>query len=506
MTLLAGTRRLIMAPSSNLAQVLDAAWVFLLPKRARVLCLGNADQVRIELAHIRAAVVTLSPGGESRAEGPFNAVVVESADTEWVGEAYREAEAVLSPDCVIIQLPGSASVPGVRRWIMLGGPKPSRTSRRLHRLVSLMSARIATILRGPIPSGVRQHASDVGFVGVPEAATERRDPQQTALSLPALRPPDYLHALGKHHGVTFGSDAWSFGPPRGFASQKVIFGLHCGGDGEVIVKLTQHPRFNPRLQAEANALRSLNELRELKMQIPTLVFADKYETVSIVCETRLTGAPMRAMLDRDPGGPIARAGFSAIIDLAALTVRPPVPRETFQAMATLAEDLIGIYQPPAGVIEAVREVAAHLGGFELPAVFMHGDPGVWNMLWVGDDIVGVLDWENGDAEGVPLWDLFIYARTLGVFLADASGRRYDASVFTDQLLRASKLRQSLMSQVNEYLRRVDVPAEAVDSLFVMCWAQQAVREAASQIVPTWLQSRGTQLLAAALATPLGYRE
>ncbi len=506
MTLLAGTRRLVMAPASNLPQKADAAWVFLLPQHARVLCLGNADQARVELAHIRADVLTLSSGGPFSVEGPFNALVVESADTEWVASAFRATEPALGPDCVIVQLPGSGSVPGIRKWIMLGGPKSSRTSRRFRRLLALGSARLATALGRGIPSGVRQHASDVGFIELPEDATARRDPQQIAISLPKLRPPDYLNMLGNRHGISFESDTWSFGPPRGFASQKVIFGLNGESGSEVIAKLTQRSTFNARLQAEADALRSLNQLQELKMAIPTLLFADEHETLAMVCQTRLAGAPMRAMLDRDPDGTIARAGFSAIVDLSARTVRPPVPGETLQAMATLAEDLIRIYQPPVGVIEAVRHAAEDLGGFDLPAVFMHGDLGVWNMLCVGDDIVGVLDWENGDAVGVPMWDLFVYARTLGVFLADVSGRRYSPAVFTGQLLRESDLRKSLMSQIDEYRRHVDVPAEAVDSLFVMCWAQQAVREAASQPEPTWLQSRGTQLLAAALGTPLGYRD
>ena len=506
MTLLAGTRLLVMAPASNLPQKADAAWVFLLPQHPRVLCLGNADQAQVELAHIRADVLTLSPGAPFSVEGPFDALVVASADTEWVAEVFRATEPALEPDCVIVQLPGSGSVPGIRKWIMLGGPKRSRTSRRLRRLLGMGSARLATALGRGIPSGVRQHASDVGFVELPEDATARRDAQQIAVSLPTLRPPDYLNILGNRHGIFFESDTWSFGPPRGFASQKVIFGLHGEDGSEVIAKLTQRSTFNARLRAEADALRSLNQLQELKMAIPDLLFADEHETLAIVCQTRLEGAPMRTMLDRDSDGTIARAGFSAIVDLSARTVRPPVPGETNQAMATLAEDLIRIYQPPVGATEAVRKAAAHLGGIDLPAVFMHGDLGVWNMLCVGDDIVGVLDWENGDAEGVPLWDLFVYTRTLGVFLADASGRRYGSSVFTEQLLRESELRKSLMSQVDEYRRRVDVPAEAVDSLFIMCWVQQAVREAASLVQPTWLQSQGTQLLAAALGTPLGYRD
>jgi len=138
-------------------------------------------------------------------------------------------------------------------------------------------------------------------------------------------------------------------------------------------------------------------------------------------------------------------------------------------------------------------------------VFMHGDMGVWNMLGTDDGHVGVLDWENFDEQGIPLWDLFVYARTLGVFLADASGSRYSPTIFTRQLLADSDLRGALFAHIREYRRRVDVPAEVVDDLFVMCWAQQAVREAASQVRPTWLGGRATQLLAASLANPLGFR-
>ena len=505
MTLLAGTRRLVMAPSSNLPQMTDAAWVFLLPRHARVLVLGNADLARAELASIRADIVTMTPEGPSTMEGPIDALVVDHADAEWVQRAYRDLEPGLGPDSVVVQLPGSASIPGVRSWIMLGGPKPSRTARRLRRIVTLGAARLTTLLRRDIPRGVRQHASDVGFVDIPNDVSAQRDPLQTAVSLPTLHAPDYLSFIGQDHGLSFVPDAWSFGPPRGFASQKVIFGLRTQDGNEVIAKLTQHSTFNARLRAEAEALRSLNRLK-LKMATPALLFADEYETLAIVCQTRLTGAPMRAKLDRDPAGAIAQAGFSAIIDLGARTVRQSAPGETLLAMEQLAEDLIDIYRPPGGAREAVRNAASLLGTFELPAVFMHGDLGVWNMLCVNDDIVGVLDWENADPEGVPMWDMFVYARTLGVFLADASGRRYGPSVFTDQFLRESKSRGSLMSYIDEYRRRVEVPARAVDSLFVMCWAQQAVREAASQVEPAWLQTRGTQLLAAALSIPLGYRE
>ncbi len=506
MTMLAGTRRLVMPPSSNPPQTMDAAWVYLLPRQARVLWLGTVDRATESITQVGGHLTVVGPNDTFAQTGPFDALVVESADSRWVADTYTTAQKVLTVGCVIVQLPGSAVVPGNHSWISLGGRKRSTTSKRIRRLTTLGLARSARWLPFSVPATVRKHASDVAFVRLPDDQTNAAITGTTNVSLSTPTPPRYLMELGTAHGVDFDPAVWAFGPPRGFASQKVIFGLgRIDADTDVIVKLTQHHRFNPRLMAEAGALTALQDAPDLELEVPELLFADEYESVAVICQTRLTGVPLRTLLSRDPDDPIARSGFEATISLSTATVRDPSAGETRAAMTALADDLINIYQPPSPVSSAVRKAAARTGQFDLPSVSMHGDLGVWNMLGTADGHVGVLDWENYDAVGIPLWDLFVYARTLGVFLADASGSRYSPKVFTRQLLGESDLRTALFAHIRLYRRQVDIPVEVVDDLFVMCWVQQAVREAASHGRPTWLGSRATQLLAASLANPLGFR-
>ena len=137
---------------------------------------------------------------------------------------------------------------------------------------------------------------------------------------------------------------------------------------------------------------------------------------------------------------------------------------------------------------------------------MHGDPGMWNFLVAEDGRPGLLDWENADSRGVPLWDLFIFARTFGVFLADAHGVRYTHHTFAQQLLEESALKEVLFHQIRDYRRRVGFSAGIVDDLFVMCWTQQAVRQAAVLASPAWGESTGTRFLREALKKPLGFHD
>ena len=47
-------------------------------------------------------------------------------------------------------------------------------------------------------------------------------------------------------------------------------------------------------------------------------------------------------------------------------------------------------------------------------VFQHGDPGVWNLLITPDGRPAFLDWEAAEHHGMPVWDLFYAARSVGI--------------------------------------------------------------------------------------------
>ena len=276
---------------------------------------------------------------------------------------------------------------------------------------------------------------------------------------------------------------------------------------QTVVKITQHERFNDRLAAEGKALKHLADFGAGEsLSTPRHLFESTYKGRAVLAQSALSGAAMRSVARPDPASATASAAFHGLIELGELETSRIEPGQRLQAFTDLAETFSTIYRPPNAVRERIAETVRRLGGADFPSVMMHGDPGMWNFLVAGDGRPGLLDWENADSRGVPLWDLFIFARTFGVFLADARGIRYTHRTFAKQLLEASALKEVLFHQIREYRRRVDIPAEIVDDLFVMCWAQQAVRQAAGLASPAWGESTGTRFLGEALKTPLGFHD
>ncbi len=495
-----------MDPSSNLQQSTDAAWLYLLGGHRQVVCLGEPPLEIMSALRDLVENVTVVDHGETSGVSDIDALIVVSTDDDWVYRVFETVQPELVPEAAIIQLPGSVSVSARPGWIVFRTGVTSFFGHRLGLLRRLVGAKVAALFGMSISDRSRRHASDVPFVLVPDHEVSRRNEASVSVQLGAPSLPRYLIDLGTAHGVTFATSRWLFGPPRGFASQKVVFQLDRTNEAPpTIVKLTQAARFNERLRAEANAIRSLADVPGIEFVIPTMIFETTYADRLVVCQTKIDGVPFRQLATRDPGDEAATAGFQAAINLSAVTVTQAVLGDCGTAMRRLADDLIELYQPPPDVVSGLAQTVARLSRIDLPTVFMHGDFGVWNLLLDSGHRVGVLDWENADPEGVPLWDLFVFARTLGVFLADVSGIRYTSAVFSQQLLAASPLREALFDHIRQYRTVVDIPSDAVDDLFVMCWVQQAVREAASLASPTWLNSRSTQLLHCSLEKPLGFR-
>jgi hypothetical protein len=496
-----------MPPSSNLRQSDDFAWLYLLPAHRHIVCVGNPTPgLEAAAADLGAVVSVMDAQTQLPGSGPIDALVVVSRDAAETRAAVESCRTRLRSDGVVVQLIGSASVTGRADWATLGKQSRSAFRRRLSKLVGMVGARTASWLRSDVPTRSRHHASDVRFVRAPADLTPSRRLDAVSVSLGSLSVPAYVSDLAARFGLAFDEARWTFGPPRGFASQKVVYGLaRSEGPIDTILKITQSSRFNARLDAEADALTALAAIPGLQFVVPKVVFRSEYAGRSVICQTMIAGSSLRTRATRNARDQVATAGFQAATDLSARTVSPPTPGESAAAINGLLDDFLNIYTPPSTTVTALTAVAGRLAEVDIPTVFMHGDFGVWNLLIDENDKVGVLDWENGDPQGAPLWDLFIYARTLGVFLADVSGVRYSPSVFARQLLGQSELRHALFDHIREYRRHVEVPVPSVDGLFVMCWVQQAVREAASLVSPTWLGSHGTQLLDQAIRKPLGFR-
>jgi hypothetical protein len=112
-------------------------------------------------------------------------------------------------------------------------------------------------------------------------------------------------------------------------------------------------------------------------------------------------------------------------------------------------------------------------------VFQHGDPGIWNVFATGDDSVAFLDWEAGESQGVPLWDLFYFLRSYGTWMArGGSILRGDAlKSFAQNFMMPSEFNALVCETTLRYCERINLDKRLIEPLFYTCWMHRALKEA-----------------------------
>jgi hypothetical protein len=205
--------------------------------------------------------------------------------------------------------------------------------------------------------------------------------------------------------------------------------------------------------------------------VPDVIFSGVCGGLRVLAETVVDGASLRGA-----SAPIAR-GFGWITDLAANSaVRGPQAAAAIEAkLAALAEEVAVQYSLTAAETRAIQALVAQVRAHssQLPTVFSHGDAATWNAVRLADGRVAFLDWEAGHAEGVPLWDLWYFARS---HVMSSSRVRRRLGFRGPDVLEALRRDPMLSAAVTEYTSRLGIPAEVVGPLFTLCWADRALRE------------------------------
>jgi thiamine kinase-like enzyme len=115
-------------------------------------------------------------------------------------------------------------------------------------------------------------------------------------------------------------------------------------------------------------------------------------------------------------------------------------------------------------------------GDRLPRVFLHGDPGTWNMLATRDGRVAFLDWESAEVAGLPLWDLFYFLRSYG--LTRLRGHvPTPLAAFDSAYFGSSDLTTWVHEQIAAYCRAVELHPDWVVPLYYTCWMHRSLKEA-----------------------------
>jgi aminoglycoside phosphotransferase (APT) family kinase protein len=87
----------------------------------------------------------------------------------------------------------------------------------------------------------------------------------------------------------------------------------------------------------------------------------------------------------------------------------------------------------AALVERTARIVEPLGRANVPRVLEHGDPAHPNLLVRDDGSVAAVDWERGEADGLPLHDLTIALAYVAAAVRDAREATIQAAAFRDAM-------------------------------------------------------------------------
>jgi len=299
--------------------------------------------------------------------------------------------------------------------------------------------------------------------------------------------PEYLQRAAESQGAGFAPTGWRLAPPRGYRSQKVIFFTRLATGQPAVVKLTQEPRFNPLLENESAALERLADVPLGRaLAVPSLHFNTRHAGLAVVAQSALAGKAFVRVAAPSPEGEHAESVLRALRALALATRRPSAG--VTEALLEIANRYRSVYGETGAPGDRLERRLRQLDALdaELPVVFMHGDATVYNVLVAPGPRIGLVDWENAEPEGMPLWDLFHFRHAHAVWTAERGGMRYTPARFISDFLGAPGGvvdSPSLAAARHE----LGVPGEAMQPLMCAWLAWCAVREA-RQLDPARLEN------------------
>lgn len=381
--------------------------------------------------------------------------------------------------------------------------------RKAARAARLLRSRIGYVTgRGTPTRASRAHASDLRPLS-PSGAGRPVESETLLVGKPGrdmARPPRWVVEVGEAAGVDFDDARWTFAPARGYRSQKPLFLLAVGGAQRPthVVKVTQEARFNPRLRNEAQALMSLRDERLVDpTSIPELLATAEHGGLAVVLQTAWDGQAFREHSTARVGCPFARRAVEWFTVLGERSAVPDLDTDAAcRGALRLVERYLEVFDGDSGTRSLLVDRARQLQGRRVPGVLVHGDPGNWNMLARRDGSIGVLDWENARRTGPPIWDVALFLKTYGSFVARAEGRRQGSTAtFVRQFTPGAPMRRLVDDALSSYASRLGIDGELVPTLVMLCWVHQALKDASRLPTNRVTSSPYHQIVRRCLAEP-----
>ncbi len=302
---------------------------------------------------------------------------------------------------------------------------------------------------------------------------------------PGVPVPGYIRAIAATAGEPLDGCRVALAAPGDYPSRKAILAVFLpdGSEPRYIVKLARDPAFNGRLENEDRALRALAAAGiGDAATVPRASFFGHDGGLAVLAQTAIPGVPFRQVARGTHECPAARAAIAWLMELGARTADRTIaePAQAAAALRILLNRFARLYRPSVAEHELLAEqidaIAASRRPF--PLVFQHGDPGVWNLLITPDGRPAFLDWEAAEHHGMPVWDLFYAARSVGIGVARATGTRSSLDAFAEQYLADGPMSRALADDVRRHCAQIDLDPALVGPLFFTCWMHRALKEAA----------------------------
>jgi len=249
-----------------------------------------------------------------------------------------------------------------------------------------------------------------------------------------------------------------------------------------VIKVTRGPQFNSRLENEYRVLSLLKERRFIDAQTyPEPLFFDYHNNLAVLGMRAIEGEPFRLRTKATSACPIALDAIARIAQLGTSSADNSVasPKDVSATLFELFGQFNQIYKLSDDhrtfLAKQIEKIAGSRHAF--PLVVQHGDPGTWNMLVSKQGKIILIDWESGERQGMPLWDLFYFLRAYASWVSRKQGRRDNLTSFAKQFLKPPWL-VLLQNVTQRYSHQISLAEELIEPLFYTCWMHRALKEAA----------------------------
>jgi aminoglycoside phosphotransferase (APT) family kinase protein len=211
--------------------------------------------------------------------------------------------------------------------------------------------------------------------------------------------------------------------------------------------------------------------------IPRPLFSGSHRGLALIAQTKVPGESFAKLTSATAECPVAARALDAIHALTVSSAQGASGSQHAQAIQELLRKFQETYLPESELWQAAQDALQQLRAIErVPTVFLHGDPEPQNLIVGVNGDIALIDWENAEIEGPPLWDHFSFLISYARFSLERSGVRPTSAAVAHRLFLSSSWSDWVMRSTRTLTERLQMPETAIEPLLILHAAVMSVRE------------------------------